>query len=538
MKLSRNAHLESALWENRGIHLPTYDWNAVRDKTLEAPIWVHFGAGNIFRGYIAALQDRLLSRGLSDRGIIAAESFDPEIIEKVYLPFNSMSLTVTLCANGQLRKEVVASIADGLCADGSAAGDMERLERAFCSDSLQIVSFTVTEKGYILHDGSGTWLPEVTSDLENGPDGCKNVIFLVTRLLYLRYCAGGKPLAMLSLDNCSANGEKLRRSVLAAATEWYVRGFLPEAFIRWLSCEKNVAFPLSMIDKITPRPDPAISALLAEDGVENMEALITGRRTYIAPFVNTEAPQYLVIEDRFPNGRPPLEQAGVYMTDANTVNLAERMKVTTCLNPLHTALAVFGCLLEYQKIADEMDDPLLSELVRRIGFNEGLRVVTDPGILSPEAFLHEVLEQRLTNRFLPDTPQRIATDTSQKVPIRFGQTIRAYAARDDLDVTDLTYIPLAIAGWLRYLLAVNDRGEAMHCSSDPRLEELQNLLCLVRFDNPNSIGSVPEPILRDCSLWGCDLVALGLGEKIMEMLAQMCQGVGAVRNTLKCYLVN
>ncbi len=538
MKLSRSAQLEAALWESRGIRLPAYDWNAMRERTLEAPIWVHFGAGNIFRGYIAALQDRLLCDGLSDRGIIAAESFDPEIIEKIYHPFDSMSLTVTLCADGQLRREVVASIADGLCADGSAAGDMERLERAFCSDSLQIVSFTVTEKGYVLHSGSGAWLPSAAKDAENGLEECRNVIFLVTKLLYLRYCAGAKPIALLSLDNCSANGEKLRRSVLEAATEWCARGFLPEAFCQWLSQEENVAFPLSMIDKITPRPDPAIAALLSKDGVEDMEAVITSKHTYIAPFVNAEAPQYLVVEDRFPNGRPPLERAGVYMTDADTVNRAERMKVMTCLNPLHTALAVFGCLLGYKKIADEMEDPLLCTLVRRIGFSEGLCVVTDPGILRPEEFLREVLEQRLTNHFLPDAPQRIATDTSQKVPIRFGETIRAYAARDDLDVTGLTYIPLAIAGWLRYLLAVDDRGEAMQCSPDPRLEELQNQLSLVRYDNPNSIGNAPESILHDRSLWSCDLVEIGLGDKISQMFAQMCRGTGAVRDTLKCYLVN
>ena len=99
------------------------------------------------------------------------------------------------------------------------------------------------------------------------------------------------------------------------------------------------------------------------------------------------------------------------------------MKVTTCLNPLHTALAVYGCLLGYTLIADEMKDPDLKRLVERIGYTEGLPVVTDPGIIRPEAFLKEVLEQRLPNPFMPDTPQRIACDTSQKVPIRFGETV-------------------------------------------------------------------------------------------------------------------
>lgn len=144
--------------------------------------------------------------------------------------------------------------------------------------------------------------------------------------------------------------------------------------------------------------------------------------------------------------RPPLEKAGVYMTDRDTVNNTEKMKVTTCLNPLHTALAVYGCLLGYDSIAAEMKDPQLKALVEKIGYGEGIPVVVDPKILSPMDFIHEVIDKRLPNPFMPDTPQRIATDTSQKVAIRFGETVKSYIAREDLDPASLTYIPLAIAG--------------------------------------------------------------------------------------------
>lgn len=132
-----------------------------------------------------------------------------------------------------------------------------------------------------------------------------------------------------------------------------------------------------------------------------------------------------MVEDRFPNGRPPLEQAGVYMTDRETVNKTERMKVTTCLNPLHTALAVYGCMLGYTLICDEMKDATLVKLVKRLGYVEGLPVVVDPGILSPKAFIDEVVEQRLPNPFMPDSPQRIATDTSQKVGTALARRSRA-----------------------------------------------------------------------------------------------------------------
>lgn len=82
----------------------------------------------------------------------------------------------------------------------------------------------------------------------------------------------------------------------------------------------------------------------------------------------------------------------------------ERMKVCACLNPLHTALAIFGCLLSYTKISEEMKDELLKKLVYEIGYKEGLPVVTNPIILNPEQFIDEVLTERIPNPFMPDTP--------------------------------------------------------------------------------------------------------------------------------------
>ena len=121
-----------------------------------------------------------------------------------------------------------------------------------------------------------------------------------------------------------------------------------------------------------------------------------------------------------------MEKAGLYFTDRETVDKVEKMKVCTCLNPLHTALAIFGNLLGFTLIADEMKDEDLVKLVNILGYKEGLPVVVDPKILSPKAFIDEVVQKRIPNPFMPDTPQRIACDTSQKLSIRFGETIKAY----------------------------------------------------------------------------------------------------------------
>ena len=534
MKLNHEGLRDRAAWAAAGIRLPEFDWQAMRRATEAAPAWIHFGGGNIFRGFVAKLQQDLLNQGAAETGILAVSAHSRETIEKIYRPHDNMTLLVSLLPDGTMEKEVVASVAQGLCA--GVPEDLERLRAAFRSPSLQMVSYTITEKGYALTDLSGALLPAVEADIRNGPARCTHTMSLTAALLLERFRAGGAPVALVSMDNCSHNGEKLRAGVLAVVDQWLARGFVDEAFSAWVRDERNAAFPWTMIDKITPRPARTVADALTAAGVEDMEPIVTGKSTYLAPFVNAEKPQYLVIEDRFPNGRPPLERAGVFLTDRETVNKTEQMKVMTCLNPLHTALAVYGCLLGYTSIAAEMKDPDLKALAERIGRQEGMPVVVNPGIIDPEAFLREVIEQRFPNPFVPDTPQRIATDTSQKIPVRFGETIWAYARREDLEVSSLTFIPLAIAGWLRYLLAVDDSGDPMPCSGDPMLDSLQAQLAGVTLGNPGSLDGKLAGILSNTAIFGSDLAELGLAGKIEGMVREMLAGPGAVRAALRKYL--
>ena len=523
-----------ASWETIGVTLPEFDFETMQRNTEAYPTWIHFGAGNIFRGFIAKLQQELLNKGLVTGGILAADTFDFDIIDKIYAPHDSMTLLVSLMPDGSMKKEIVASIAKGLRAGNAFAEDMEILKAAFRNPSLQMISFTITEKGYALQNISGEFFPFVLADFEKGPAACGHAMCTVTALLYERFLAGGTPLAVVSMDNCSHNGEKLRSSILTVTEKWLEKGFVTPEFAAWVADESKVSFPWSMIDKITPRPAKVVEDALTAAGIEDMAPVVTSKNTFIAPFVNAEAPQYLVVEDRFPNGRPPLELAGVYLTDRETVNKTETMKVTTCLNPLHTALAVYGCLLGYDSIAAEMRDQELKALVEGIGYTEGLPVVVNPGIIDPKAFINEVVEQRLPNPFIPDAPQRIATDTSQKVPIRFGETIKSYIAHPELNPADLKYIPLALAGWLRYLLAVDDKGQAFACSSDPMLATLQEQLAGVKLGCPESASDeVLRPILSNPALFGVDLYEAGLAEKVTRFLKKMLTGPGAVRATLE-----
>ncbi len=171
-------------------------------------------------------------------------------------------------------------------------------------------------------------------------------------LLYERYEAGALPLALVSMDNMSHNGEKLQKAVEAYVEAWVSNELVPAGFAEYIQ-GNQVTFPWTMIDKITPRPDVTVEAMLEKDGFEGMAPSETNKHTFVAPYVNGEETEYLVIEDQFPNGHPALEKTGLIFTDRETVNKTETMKVTTCLNPLHTDLAIFGCLLGYTSIHAE-----------------------------------------------------------------------------------------------------------------------------------------------------------------------------------------
>ena len=288
--------------------------------------------------------------------------------------------------------------------------------------------------------------------------------------------------------------------------------------------------------KNLPRPDAKVEAMLAEDHIGGLDAVVTSKNTYIAPFVNAEECEYLVIEDAFPNGKPALDKGGIIFTDRATVDKVEKMKVCTCLNPLHTALAIYGCLLGYTLISEEMKNPLLKNMVEVIGYKEGLPVVVNPGILDPKKFIDEVVNVRIPNPFLPDSPQRIATDTSQKLSIRFGETIKAYEASPDLHTEDLKLIPLVYAGWLRYLMGIDDEGREFTPSSDPLLEEARQYVADYELSSAPKDLSKLDALLANEKIFGVNLHAIGMDTLVKQYFAELSSGVGAVAAALKKYV--
>ena len=518
-----NGSYNAAEWEQKGYELPKFNIKEVREKTAKEPTWVHFGGGNIFRAFPAAILNDALNTGKYDRGVIVAETFDFEVIDKAYAPYNNLSLCVNLCSDGSIEKKVIASVTEALKADPQFE-DWNRLVEIFRNPSLQMISFTITEKGYTFNE----------ADLARG---LKPVFAMgkVCALLLERYEAGKLPLTVQSMDNCSHNGDKVKAGVFAYAERWLQDGLVEQGFVDYLKDEQKVTFPWSMIDKITPRPHEKVKELLADDGFEDNNYIETERHTFTAPFVNAEEVQYLVIEDNYTNGRPPLDLGGALYTTRETVDKVETMKVTTCLNPLHTAMSIYGCMLGYTLISAEMADEDLRPFIQKIGYMEAMPVVVDPGVLNPYEFIGAVINRRLPNPFMPDAPQRIAMDTSQKLPIRFGETIKKYLNRG-LDKSNLVLIPLTLAGYARYLKGIKDDGTAFEPSPDPMLEELQKIVAPLEIGKENQDFSCLKQLYSRKDVFGLDLYEAGLGEQIEGMVKELYAGQGAVRRTLHKYV--
>lgn len=524
MKLDLDA-LHGPALADAGLALPLFDVGEMRSQAHDRPRWMHIGPGNLFRVHIARLAQDIMNSGAEQCGIAAIAPRNPQRLDRGLTDHDLLTLGVTPHADGHTDFGVIASISEGLAYRRD--DDFRRITEIACAESLQLITLTITEKGYQLNGYDGSYQDAVVKDLGRDPesDRMSTAMGLVTALLVQRFHAGATPVAVVSCDNFSHNGDMLRTSVLTIAAEWEKRGVIDHRVVEWIA--EKVEFPISVIDKITPAPSQKVAEQLAEMGLEDMAI---DPDVEVAGFVNTEPAEYLVIEDRFPNGRPELEKAGVYFTERDTCYRFERMKVTTCLNPLHTALAITGVLLRKPTIDEAMKDPGLEGLVHCLGWQEGLPVVSDPGIIDPKEFLREVEEERFPNPFLGDTPSRIATDTSQKIPIRFGETVKSYLADDSLKVASLRAIPFVFAAWCRYLMGIADDGEPVELSSDPLLGQLESVVSGVRFGDDDS--KVISPILSRGDIFGVDLTMTPLSDVVERFFIRLTAGPGAVRSVL------
>ena len=410
------------------------------DRAAHGEGIVHLGLGAFHKAHQAVYTDDALAHAGGDWRIVGVSLRSADAAEEL-TPQDGLFTVIEAGIEGR-NARVVGSLSRALA---HAHGDAEAVREALAAPGTRIVTITVTEKGYGLDRATGGADPDhpaIAHDLAH-PDAPAGVAGLIVQALAARRAAGEAPFTILSCDNLPGNGELVRGLVLdmAARTDPALRD--------WIAAE--VAFPASMVDRITPAPGPEIRDTARE---------MTGREDRAA--VQTERFRQWVIEDRFPTGRPAWDGAGALLVD--DVAPYERMKLRM-LNGAHSMLAYSGFLAGHRHVRDVMADPDLAALVRRhlaaaASTLEALEGV-DLGTYAEDLF------KRFQNPNLAHETYQIAMDGSEKMPQRiFAPALDA--VRIGLNVRSFAF---ATAVWIRYCLGVTEGGEA-YSLRDPREGEI------------------------------------------------------------------
>jgi fructuronate reductase len=307
------------------------------------------------------------------------------------------------------------------------------LLRALCEPAVKIVTLTVTEKGYC-YDPATTTLdeahPDIVHDLAN-PARPRSVPGFLVEALRRRREAREHSFTVLCCDNLPHNGRTVRAIVtrFAALRDPALGGYIAN----------EVAFPSTMVDRITPATTPADRAAIS--GALGLEDA--------APVVTEPFSQW-VIEDRFPGGRPDWAIAGAeFVTD---VAPYENMKLRL-LNGSHSTLAYLGYLAGYETVADTMKDANYRRLAEGVMDDAAATLKMPPG--ADVAAYKRALMERYANPALRHRTWQICMDGSQKLPQRLLGSIR-----DRLGAgASIDRLVMGVAGWMRYVTGIDEQGK-------------------------------------------------------------------------------
>lgn len=383
---------------------------------------VHFGPGAFHRAHQAVYLDAVLDA--DPAWAICAVSLHSPGVRDALRPQDGLYTLVLQGERPALR--VVGSIRELLCAPQEPEAVLARL----ADRDVRLVTLTITEKGYCLSaDGVDLAHPDIVHDLAS-PETPASAIGWLVAGLRARRDRGFEPFTVLSCDNLADNGGRLRRAVLQFAAQ------LDPRLADWI--ETGVAFPRSMVDSITPASDDALRAWVAEQaGV--VDAWPVQREPYTQ----------WVVEDHFPHGRPPLERAGVVLSD--DIAGYDRAKLRL-LNAPHSALAYLGSLLEIDTVAAAMREPALAGFVERLMRQDIVPTLKLPRGFDPDAYIDAILA-RFRNPAIAHRLAQIAWDGSQKIPVRLLGTIADALAAG----RPIGRLCLPVAGWLHFV-----RRQARH----------------------------------------------------------------------------
>jgi mannitol 2-dehydrogenase len=373
---------------------------------------VHFGVGGFHRAHQAMYLDRLMNEGKAlDWGIcgVGVMPFDRAMKDALDAQDGLYTLVVKH-ADGTYEPRVIGSIVEYLFAPDDPEAVVEKL----AAQATRIVSLTVTEGGY------GDDVPD---------DGA---FALIVEALARRRERGLAPFTVMSCDNLEGNGHRAQRVVTAVATRRD-----PELGA-WV--EREVRFPNSMVDRITPQTtDDDRAEVKARFGVEDRWPVVC------EPFTQW------VLEDAFTAGRPPFEDAGVQVVD--DVEPYELMKLRL-LNASHQALCYFAYLAGYRLVHEAAQDPLFATFLRGYMDEEGSPTLAPvPGVDLDD--YKATLIERFSNPEVRDTVARLCAESSDRIPKWLVPVIRHNVEHGG----EIRRSAAVVASWARYAEGVDEQGE-------------------------------------------------------------------------------
>jgi fructuronate reductase len=406
------------------VSCPGYDLDDVRVGV------VHLGVGAFHRAHQAVIFDDRLAQGERDWAICGVSLRSPATRDAL-APQDGL---YTLCVRGPEREDVriVGALHELLVAPENPQALLDRL----ADSRVRIVSLTITEKGYC-HDPATCDLapdhPMVAHDLAN-PHAPQSAPGLLVEALYRRRLAGMAPFTVLSCDNLPSNGATTKR-----VTTQFARLRDPE-LAKWI--DERVAFPSTMVDRIVPATtDDDQRRVSARLGVVDAWPVVT------EPFFQW------VVEDRFPAGRPRLDDSGATLVaDVAPFEMAK----LRLLNGTHSALAYLGYLAGFETLSEVMGEPAFARFARGLMDEEVTPTLAAHGLGDLESYKAQLIG-RFRNPGLRHRTEQIAMDGTQKLPQRLLATIK-----DRLHAgASIGRLALAVAAWMRYAAGVNEKGRVI-----------------------------------------------------------------------------
>jgi mannitol 2-dehydrogenase len=405
---------------------PTYDRGRITTGV------VHFGVGGFHRAHQAMYHDRLMNDGDAlEWGIcgVGVMPFD-EAMRDALVAQDGLYTLVIKHADGTYEPRVIGAISEYLYAPDDPEAVIEKL----AAESTRIVSLTVTEGGYNLHNVTGEFdasNADVAHDLEPGAVP-RTTFGLITEALRRRRERGIAPFTVMSCDNLQGNGH-LSKMVFTA----FARLRDPDLG-DWV--EREVRFPNSMVDRITPQTTDDDRAMVGERfGVKDRWPVVC------EPFTQW------VLEDAFTLGRPPYEDAGVQIVE--DVEPYELMKLRL-LNASHQALCYFGHLAGYRLVHEAAQDPLWQRFLLGYMDEEATPTLEPvPGVDLDD--YKRTLIERFSNPEVRDTIARLCAESSDRIPKWLLPVVR----RNLETGGEIRRSAAVVASWARYAEGVDEQGE-------------------------------------------------------------------------------